>query len=385
MKKAIRTANQVEIIGRSVPQVGALEKVTGRAQYPGDLRMEGQVYMKVLFARRPHARILGIDPAAALELPGILAVLTARDVPVNLYGIEIPDQPVLCSDVVRFAGDRIALVVAESETLAARAAGLVRVEFADLPVVDCAQAAREPGAPILHPDKPSNLLVAYQVQSGDLAVGFDQADLILEESYSMGSQEHAYLQPDAGLAWVDEQGRVVVHSAGQWVQDDRRQIAQSLDLPEERVRVLYAQIGGAFGGREDLNLQICLALAAWKVGRPVKGDLEPGGDHDRPSETPPDDHPPSLGGYPPGEAGCPRDRDPGRCRSVCLHQRFGSQHYSDDVHRSLQRPERAGECQRILHEQPGQWRIPGVWRAAGSFCSGGAHDSPGCRARHGSG
>ena len=270
MNKLNNDSSQAEIVGRSVAQVGAVEKVTGKAQFPGDLRMDGQVYMKVLFARRPHARILRIDPAAALELPGVLAVLTAQDVPVNLYGIEIPDQPVLCSDMVRFVGDRIALVVAESEALAAQAAGLVRVEFADLPVVDCPQAAQAPGAPVLHPEKSDNLLVSYQVKTGDLAAGFAQADLILEESYSMGSQEHAYLQPDAGLAWIDELGRVVVHSAGQWAQDDRRQIAQSLGLPEDGVRVLYAYIGGAFGGREDLNLQICLALAAWKVRRPVK-------------------------------------------------------------------------------------------------------------------
>lgn len=270
MNKVNSESIQAQIIGQSAPQVGALEKVTGTARFPGDLQMDGQVYMKVLFARRPHARVLCIDPAAALKLPGVLAVLTARDVPVNLYGIEIPDQPVLCSDIVRFVGDRIALVVAESETLAAKAAELVRVEFADLPVVDSPQAAQAPGAPVLHCEKPDNLLVSYQVKSGDLAAGFAQADLILEESYSMGSQEHAYLQPDAGLAWVDELGRVVVHSAGQWAHDDRRQIAQSLGLPEDCVRILYAHIGGAFGGREDLNLQICLALAAWKVCRPVK-------------------------------------------------------------------------------------------------------------------
>jgi CO/xanthine dehydrogenase Mo-binding subunit len=270
VNKVNNELGQAGMVGRSVAQIGAVEKVTGQAQFPGDLQMDGQVFMKVLFARRPHARILNIDPAAALELPGVLAVLTAKDVPVNLYGIEIPDQPVLCSDVVRFVGDRLALVVAENEALAAQAASLVQVNFADLPVVDSAQAAQATGAPVLHAERPDNVLVSYQVKTGDLAAGFDQAEMILEESYSMGSQEHAYLQPDAGLAWVDELGRVVVHSAGQWVHDDRRQIAQSLALSEKEVRVLYAHIGGAFGGREDLNLQICLALAAWKVRRPVK-------------------------------------------------------------------------------------------------------------------
>jgi CO/xanthine dehydrogenase Mo-binding subunit len=144
------------------------------------------------------------------------------------------------------------------------------VEYQDLPVLDSPFAALAPGAPILHAGKPDNVLVAYQVQSGDLTSGFAKADIILEETYLTGAQEHAYLQPDAGLAWIDKDGRLVVHSAGQWTHDDIRQIAHSLDLPEERVRVRYAHIGGAFGGREDLNLPICLALAAWKLRRPVK-------------------------------------------------------------------------------------------------------------------
>jgi CO/xanthine dehydrogenase Mo-binding subunit len=259
-----------ETVGRSVARIDALEKVTGQAFFPGDLDMDGQVYLKVLFARRPHARILGMDSTAARARPGVLAVLTAQDVPVNLYGIEVPDQPVLCGDKVRFYGDRVALVVAENAALAAEAADLVRVEYEDLPVLDGPEAALSPGAPILHAEKPDNVLVSYHVEAGDLAAGFAEADLVLEETYSVASQEHAYLQPDAGLAWIDAQGRLVVQTAGQWAQNDQRQIARSLALPEDAVRVMYTHIGGAFGGREDVNLQMYLALAAWKVRRPVK-------------------------------------------------------------------------------------------------------------------
>ncbi|HJW91923.1 MAG TPA: xanthine dehydrogenase family protein molybdopterin-binding subunit [Anaerolineales bacterium] len=248
----------------------AVDKVTGSSLYPGDLHMDGQVYMQVLFARRAHARILRIDSSAALHLPGVISVLTARDVPVNRYGIEIPDQPLLCGDVARFYGDRIALVVAESEEIADRAVDLIRVGFEDLPILDDPLAALSPGAPLLHPESPDNVLVAYQIEQGDVEAGFARADLILDETYRTGSQEHAYLQPDAGLAWIDEAGRVTVMSAGQWAHDDRRQIAHCLDLPESSVRVLYANIGGAFGGREDLHIQVCLALAALKVRRPVK-------------------------------------------------------------------------------------------------------------------
>jgi len=259
-----------EIIGQSVPQIAALEKATGAARFPGDLHIEGQAYLKVIFADRPHARILQVDPAAALALPGVLAALTARDVPINRYGLETADQPVLCADVVRCIGDRVALVIAESEKLAAQAASLVRVQYANLPILDSPQAALSPGAPCLHADKPDNLLASYTIETGDIAAGFAQSAVILEETYSTGAQEHAYLQPDAGLAWIDEQGCLVVQSAGQWAADDRRQIAHSLALPEDQVRVVYAHIGGAFGGREDLNLRICLALAAWKLRRPVK-------------------------------------------------------------------------------------------------------------------
>lgn len=257
-------------IGRSIPRVDGFDKVTGKALFPGDLQMDGQVYLKVVFARRPHARILALDPTTALRVPGVLTVLTAGDVPVNRYGIEISDQPVLCADKVLFYGDRIALVVAESEQVAARAAGLIWVEFEDLPVLDSPQAALAPGAPTLHVEKPDNVLVSYQIERGDVEAGFLQSDLILDHTYRTGAQEHAYLQPDAGLAWIDRDGCLVVKSAGQWAHDDRRQIAEVLGLEEERVRIEYAHIGGAFGGREDLNIQVCLALAAWKVGRPVK-------------------------------------------------------------------------------------------------------------------
>src|SRR3990172_5143394 len=132
------------VIGRSPARLEALEKAIGRALFPGDLHIDGQAYLKVVFARRPHARILHIDASLALAMPGVLAVLTAQDVPVNRYGIEIPDQPVLCADRVRYCGDRVALVVAESEALAAQAANRVRVEYQDLPVLDSPSAALVP-------------------------------------------------------------------------------------------------------------------------------------------------------------------------------------------------------------------------------------------------
>ncbi len=272
-----------KIIGQSVQRVDAVAKVTGEALYPGDINMPNQAYMKILFAQRPHARIVRLDTTAAERLPGVLAVFTAKDVPVNEYGLIMPDQPVLCgpgsskpyADRVRFVGDQIALVVAESEAVAAQARALIEVEYEDLPVVEDLEEAMRPDAPLLHPDKDSNIFCRYRIRKGDVEAAFAQADVIVEGEYRTPAQEHAYLQPEAGIGYIDEEGRVTVKVAGQWTHEDREQIAHALGLPEEQVRVIYPAIGGAFGGREDMSVQIVLALAAWRlyqrgINRPVK-------------------------------------------------------------------------------------------------------------------
>ncbi len=261
-------------IGSSKTRYGALEKVTGHAHYPGDIDMPGQAYMKILFAGRPHARIKSIDVSKAKAHPGVIAVFTAEDVPVNEYGLIISDQPVLCGDIVRFVGDQVALVVGETEQAATEGRDLIGVEYEDLPVIDDPIAAMQPDAYVIHPEQgDSNILLKYQIRLGDDPIDayFADADVWVEGTYRTGMQEHAYLQPEAGLAWIDEQtGQIVVNVAGQWMHEDRQQIAHSLGLPEERIRVEYSAIGGAFGGREDMSVQIVLALAAWKLNRPIK-------------------------------------------------------------------------------------------------------------------
>jgi CO/xanthine dehydrogenase Mo-binding subunit len=260
----------MRFIGQNSKRLDATAKVTGEAIFPGDLSMDGMAHMKVLFAGRPHARIRSLDTSHAEALPGVLAVLTAKDVPINNFGIDIFDQPVLCEDVVRSVGDRVALVIAESEPIAAKGVALIDVVYEDLPILASPEAALEPGAPVLHPDQESNVLDTFRIRKGDIEAGFAKADVIIEETYTMGAQEHVYMQPDAGLAWVDENGKVIVKTAGQWAHDDRRLIAHCLDLPEDRVQVIYTYIGGAFGGREDVSVQIILGLATFKLGRPVK-------------------------------------------------------------------------------------------------------------------
>ncbi|HEX9371745.1 MAG TPA: molybdopterin cofactor-binding domain-containing protein, partial [Roseiflexaceae bacterium] len=257
------------LIGESLPRPDALGKVTGATHYPADLVRPGMLHLKVVFAHRPHARIAAIDTGAALAHPGVVAVLTAADVPYNAYGLIDHDQPALCGDKVRFEGDKVALVVAESRAAAAAAAGLVRVEYEDLPVVADPRAALAPDAPLVQEQRGSNVLLHVPIRKGDVARGFAEADVVLADEFHTSWQEHAFLQPEAGVAYVDEQGRVVVETAGQWLHEDRRQIAQMLGLLEEQVVIRYAAIGGAFGGREDLSLQHLLALAAWKLRRPV--------------------------------------------------------------------------------------------------------------------
>ena len=285
-----------QIIGTNAARIDAPGKVTGQTLYPGDIVYPNMLHMATLFAGRPHARILNIDTAAAEAAPGVVAVFTAKDVAVNEYGLQIKDQPVLCgpgsgkagADIVRFVGDQVALVVAETEAQARAACKLIRIEWEDLPIVTDPEVAApslagglvaaDPTRPVpiqLHPHCADNICYSYRIRKGDIEAGFREADVIVEAVYQTPVQEHAYLQPEAGVAYLDEAGRITVEVAGQWTHEDQKQIAHALGLPLDQVRVIYPAIGGAFGGREDMSVQITLALAAWRLAqrgirRPVK-------------------------------------------------------------------------------------------------------------------
>ncbi|HVO42769.1 MAG TPA: xanthine dehydrogenase family protein molybdopterin-binding subunit [Aggregatilineales bacterium] len=265
-------------VGRSIHRIDAVGKVTGKAPYPGDVEMEGQLWMKIRYSDRVHARILAVDTSRALAHPGVVAVLTAGDVPCNEYGLILFDQPVLCgpdsphpgATIVRCLADYVALVVADTEEAASAGRDLIEVTYTDLPVVTDPEIAMQDGAPQLHEDKPNNILSHYRIRKGDMEAGWKAADIVVEGTYTTSWQEHAYLQPEAGLGYIDDQGRVTVVVGGQWMHEDQEQIAHALGLPHDQVRVIYPAIGGAFGGREDMSVQIVLALAAWKLRRPVK-------------------------------------------------------------------------------------------------------------------
>jgi CO/xanthine dehydrogenase Mo-binding subunit len=266
------------VVGQTIQRTDAVGKVTGRAAYPGDLDMDGQLWMKVRFSDRAHARIVSIDTSRAEAYPGVVAVFTARDVPNNEYGLIIFDQPVLCgpgsnkpgADIVRCMADNVALAVAETEEAAAAARDLIEIVYEDLPIVTDAEAAMGDSAPQLHAASPNNILCHYRIRKGDMQAGWAQAAVVVEGTYTTSWQEHAYLQPEAGLSYIDEEERVTVVVGGQWVHEDQEQVAHALGLEHDRVRIIYPAIGGAFGGREDMSVQIILALAAMKLRRPVK-------------------------------------------------------------------------------------------------------------------
>ncbi len=273
----------MSLIGKPIHRIDARGKVTGETLYPGDINLPNQAHMKILFAQRPHAIIRSLDISKAVTLPGVLAVFTAKDVPVNEYGLIYDDQPVLCgpgsskpnADRVRFIGDQVAVIVAESEEIAAAGRDLINVDYEDLPVVTDMLDAMQENSVLLHPDRGSNIFCHYRIRKGDVETAFTSAHVIVQGEYHTPAQEHAYLQPEAGLGYIDEEGRITVQVAGQWTHEDQQQIAHALNLPLEQVRVVYPAIGGAFGGREDMSVQIVLALAAWKlhqkgVNRPVK-------------------------------------------------------------------------------------------------------------------
>ena len=261
-------------IGSSIPRFDAKEKVTGRALYPGDIHMPGQLYMKILWPEEVPARITRFDISKAQSASGVVAVLAADDVPVNEYGLIMPDQEVLCGRVggiVRSIIDQVALVIAETEEEAEAALALIDIEYEPLPGVYTIEEALAPNAPLVHPERgDTNILHSYRIRLGDVEKAFAEADVIVEHTYHTHPQEHAYLQPEAGLSFVRPDGKIEVIVGGQWMHEDREQIAHALDLPEEQIVVRYPPIGGAFGGREDMSVQIVLALAAQKTGRPVK-------------------------------------------------------------------------------------------------------------------
>ncbi|MUG70734.1 xanthine dehydrogenase subunit D [Paenibacillus validus] len=246
------------------------DKVTGRLAYLTDMGMPGMLYGKILRSAYPHAWILSIDTSRAQRLPGVHAVLTHRDVPgLNLFGIALPDQPVLCEDRVRFAGDAVAAVAAETEELAEYALTLIEVVYEPLPVIDSPEAGLRPDAPKLHPN--GNVLHRTDYERGNAAQAFAACAFVTENTYRTPRQMHVYMETEGGLFVPEPDGAgLTVYAPTQHGYKDRFQLSRILAMPEPSIRVVSSPIGGSFGGKDELNVQPYGALLALKSGRPVK-------------------------------------------------------------------------------------------------------------------
>ena len=258
-------------IGNNVRRLDAPSKVSGRLQYAADMVMQGMLHMQVLRSPHAHAEIVSIDTSAAEALPGVHCVITSADVPgEDGFGVFVHDQPVMARGKVRHVGEAVAAVAADTPRIAREALAHIKVAYRELPGLFDPTQALEPGAPVIHDYAGDNVVKHIPVRKGDLEAGFAAADVILEETFSTQQVEHAYLEPEAGLAYVDHDDVVTVVSPSQNITHHRHMLSHIIDKPINKVRFIMSPVGGGFGGKEDMIYQGMLALAAMKTHRPVR-------------------------------------------------------------------------------------------------------------------
>lgn len=273
-------ANLAELrhIGKPLPRIDAMGKVTGATKYAGDYVMPNMLHAKVLRSKYPSAKILRVDTTDARALPGVVTVLTAADLPGDAVATDIPgvtgtakragtDAPILARDRVRFLGEAIAIVAAETVDIAEKALDLIEVDYEPYPAVYTPLEAMKPGAPIV--TEPDNIVARWRIVKGDADAAMHRAELVVERTYSTQFIDHAYLEPEAGIAWLDENGVLTIRVSTQVV-EHFRSIANALQLPQNKVHVMGAMVGGGFGGKEDITVELFIGLAALKTHRPVK-------------------------------------------------------------------------------------------------------------------
>jgi xanthine dehydrogenase D subunit/xanthine dehydrogenase C subunit len=248
-------------------------KIAGRLEYLTDRREPDMLVARILRAGVPHARIISIDATAAEALPGVAAVVTHRDIAgSNAFGIVVQDQPALCFDKVRYAGDAVAAVAAIDAETAARALELIDVRYAPLPVICEPDAALHPEAEPVH--AAGNLQRSFELDRGDIDDGFARAAHVVDAIYVTPRQMHGFMETEGGHARVEADGTLTVCAGGQHGSRDRLQLSRIIGLPEEKIRVVTSPTGGAFGGKDELTVQPALALLALKTGRPVRIQLD---------------------------------------------------------------------------------------------------------------
>ncbi|HLR21946.1 MAG TPA: molybdopterin cofactor-binding domain-containing protein [Tissierellaceae bacterium] len=258
---------KLNIVGKSMIRVDALSKVTGKAIYPEDIYIDDMVFGKTLRSEMAHAYI-NVDTKEAEELEGVIKIFTAKDVPNNEHGVIFKDHEVFCSKKVRRIGDPIAFVVGETKEACQLALEKIDIEYKEIKGVFDPFIAMKEDSPKVHDD--NNIAYHYKLRKGDIEKGFKQSHIVVENTYKTQMVDHAFLQPESGISFIDEEDRITLMLATQYPHYDREEIALALEIPEEKVRIINTNIGGAFGGREDISFQIHLALATKVLQRPIK-------------------------------------------------------------------------------------------------------------------
>jgi CO/xanthine dehydrogenase Mo-binding subunit len=265
-------------VGKPLRRVDAMGKAVGTTVFAGDFSVPRMLHAKVFRSAQASARIKRLDVSKARSLAGVACVLTAADVPDAKLVTDIPGQtgqklragsevPVLAADRVRFYGEPIALIAAETLDIAERARQLIEVEYQPLPGAYDPIEAMKPGAPVVNP--PDNIVARWKIRKGNVEAGFAEADLIVENIFRMPFQEHAYLEPEAGVAWTDERGVINIRVSTQVI-EHFRSIARAVGVPQNKIRIQGTMVGGGFGGKEDITVEIYLALLAKHTHRPVR-------------------------------------------------------------------------------------------------------------------
>lgn len=259
-------------VGHDVLKADAWDKVTGEAVYPDDISYEDMLYIKVKRAVHPHAILKDIDISRAKKVQGVVDIILGEDIPdVRNYGLIIRDQPVLIApgEKMRYMGDALAIVVAETKEAAKRARDLIEVKVSELEVVTDPFRAMEEDAPDIHPN--GNICISHNLERGDVDAAFADSAIVEENEYQTQFIDQLPMQNEAGVAVYDERHGVVnIWAATQWLHDTQADVAQSLRLSKDQVRIIQPTIGGAFGKKEDVSVHIHLAIAAMRTGRPVK-------------------------------------------------------------------------------------------------------------------
>lgn len=259
------------MVGQVSRRPDAIAKVTGKAIYSDDIQFEGMLHARVKRAMIPAGILTEVDISHALALPGVQAVLTAKDVPnAKTHGLFIKDWPVLVDigDPIRYVGDAIAIVAADTREIASEAIDLIRFKYEPLPVISSAVQAHLPDTRKIHAK--GNLLKHIKVQKGEVSEGFNEADLILEQTFHTNPNDHAFIEPECSIARLTDEGKLEIYVGSQIPYSDREQVAAVLGLPENQVRIIGQLIGGGFGGKEDIAGQIHAAMLTMKTKKPVK-------------------------------------------------------------------------------------------------------------------